>query len=495
MFAPSSRAAALKEHRRRYSDECSFRKQCSCRRYKPELPASEHGQLRHSPGGTSTFIELSFIHNDMKPAFSSADWGAVFDRSGVIPLRSQSAKTLDQCDPTEQARDEGKRVEMGRGLQGLILNRYLISTLSIVVAAMLTFAIRPAFDGKAPLFFFVIAVILSATYGGLITGLIATAVSSCIILCVFQEDVLVMAQSSLALFALIGVVASVFIDRLHRMNTTLARSNAENEVAKQKISEQADTLRRVNEKLSDQTDALFKANGELQRFAYALAHDLHTPLRGVSALTELLLQRNAAKLDDNSKECAALIVNKIRGMESMIQGLLNYAAAVDKPDARVATDVNRIVACAVQHLDSVIEATGARVTWDALPIAYTNEALLGRVFLNLIGNAIKYCPTSRTPEVHISAAERNGFCVFCVRDNGNGLDMKYAEEIFGMFKRLHTSGKFEGSGIGLALCKMVVQRHGGHIWVESEVGKGCRFLFTLPTTLEAQPELQTIEKQ
>jgi light-regulated signal transduction histidine kinase (bacteriophytochrome) len=167
-------------------------------------------------------------------------------------------------------------------------------------------------------------------------------------------------------------------------------------------------------------------------------------------------------------------------MQSMIRGLLDYAAAVDNPDERVVTDVNRIVARAVQDLDSAIEATNTRVTWAALPAIYATEALLVRVFANLIGNAIKCRLKGGNPEVHISAAEQKGEWVFCVRDSGIGLDMKYAEDIFGMFKRLHPAGEFEGSGIGLALCKMVIQRHGGRIWVESEVGKGCRFLFTLP---------------
>ena len=368
-----------------------------------------------------------------------------------------------------------------------MLNRYVASALGVAAAAVLTFATRPLFGGKVPLFVFTIAVILSASYGGLPAGLLATALSGCVVLSLFQENVLVMAHSSLALFALVGVVASVFIERLHRMNAALARSKVEVEAAKERISEHTEALRCVNEKLLERTEALFKTNEELQCFAYALAHDLHAPLRGISALTELLVHRNAEKLDDSSQECAALIVNKVRQMQSMIHGLLDYAAAVDKPDERVATDVSGIVARAIQELDSAIEATNARITWDALPAVYATDVLLVRVFSNLIGNAIKYCPRGRNPEVHISAAEQSGDWVFCVHDNGIGLDMKYAEDIFGMFRRLHTAGEFEGNGIGLAVCKMVIQRHGGRIWVESEVGKGCRFLFTLPMTVEIRP--------
>jgi signal transduction histidine kinase len=373
---------------------------------------------------------------------------------------------------------------MVRRLQRSNLKHYLVSALGVAVAAVLTLAIRPFFGGKAPLFFFTIVVILSASYGGLGTGLLATALSIGIVVSVFREHVLVMAHSSLALFALIGVVASVFIERLHRVNAALARSKIEAEDAKEKMSEHAEALRRVNEKLSERTEALFKTNEELQRFAYALAHDLHTPLRGISTLTDLLVRRNTEKLDESSKECAALIVAKIRGMQSLIQGLLDYAAAVDKPDERVAMNLNQVVARAIQDVDSAIEATNARITWDALPVVYASESLLVRVFSNLIGNGVKYCPKGRTPEIHISAAEQKNDWVFCVRDNGIGLEIKYAEDIFGIFKRLHSSGEFEGSGIGLALCKMVIQRYGGRIWVESEVGKGSRFLFTLPKATE-----------
>jgi light-regulated signal transduction histidine kinase (bacteriophytochrome) len=381
---------------------------------------------------------------------------------------------------------------MARRLQKCLRDRYVVATLSVMASAVLTLAIQPFFNGKAPLFFFTIAVILSASYGGLVTGLLATALSGFTVRWLFGEPVLMMAQYGLTVFTLVGVVASVFIERLHRMNVRLAQSNVEVEASKQKISEQADTLRRLNAKLSKQTQGLLKANDELQRFAYALAHDLNTPLRGIHTLTELLLHRNAGKLDDRSRECAALIVDKARGMESMIQGLLDYASAVDKPDERAATDANRIVVRAVQDLDSAIAATHARITWDALPCVYATEALLVRVFTNLIGNAVKYCPKDRNPEVHISATQQNGDGVFCVRDNGIGLDMKYADDIFGMFSRLHPAGEFEGSGIGLALCRMVIHRHGGRIWVESEPGSGCRFFFTLPCTVEGRPETSHI---
>jgi light-regulated signal transduction histidine kinase (bacteriophytochrome) len=197
----------------------------------------------------------------------------------------------------------------------------------------------------------------------------------------------------------------------------------------------------------------------------------------------LLVQRNAEKLDDSSKECAGMIVNRVQRMQSMIKGLLDYAAAVEKPEERAVVDCNELVTRALQDLDSSVKDCGAQITVDSLPSVPATESHLVQVFSNLIGNGIKYRPSIRIPQIHISAIEKESEWVFCVTDNGIGLDMKYAKDIFGMFKRLHNEDEYEGSGIGLALSKIVIERHGGRIWVESELGKGSRFLFTLPKAI------------
>jgi light-regulated signal transduction histidine kinase (bacteriophytochrome) len=330
------------------------------------------------------------------------------------------------------------------------------------------------------LFFFTVAVILSAAYGSIGPGLLATALSIGILLSLFPHEIFVLALArssltlSLMLFAVIGVAVSIVTGTLHKTNATLVRAKHQLEIA--------------NEKLSERTEVLSQANEQLRHFAYALAHDLNTPLRGISALTDLLVQRNAEKLDENSKECAGLIVDKVQRMQSMIKGLLDYAAAVEKPDGRAPTDCNAVVKRAIQDLDSVIETSGAQVTFDPLPAVRATESHLVQVFSNLISNAIKYRPSARKPQIRISAREDGANWCFCVSDNGIGLDMKYADEIFGMFKRLHGSGEYEGSGIGLSLCKMVIQRHGGRIWVESELGKGSNFFFTLPKGIEERSE-------
>jgi signal transduction histidine kinase len=348
------------------------------------------------------------------------------------------------------------------------LKRYSVSVLSVLGATVLTIAIQPLFSGRAPLFFYTVAVLLSAAYGSFGPGLLATALSIGIVLSLFQAEMLLLAfqHSNLVLFGVLGVGISSIVSRFQTTNAELLQ-------AKQNLEE-------VNQRLSERTAALSQANEELQRFAYALAHDLNTPLRGVSALTDLLMQRNAGKFDESSAECAEMIVNRVQRMQAMIKGLLDYAAAVEKPQGRAVVDCNVIVQRAIQDLELAIEECGAQITSDPLPSIPATENHLIQVFSNLINNAIKYRPSVRKPQIHISANDTGSDWMFCVTDNGIGLDMKYSEDIFGMFNRLHGDGEYDGSGVGLALCKIVIQRHGGRIWVESELGKGSRFFFTLP---------------
>jgi len=282
---------------------------------------------------------------------------------------------------------------MALHLQRSDLKPYWVPVVSVITAAILTIAIEPFFDGKAPLFFLTIAVILSAAFGGMGAGLLATALSVGVVLSVLRDRVfiLVAAHSSLALFAVLGIAISLVIGKLRTMNTALIRAR--------------DELRVSNEKLSDRTEALSNSNEELERFASGLAHDLHTPLRSIGALTEVLIASNAGRMDESSKECARLIVNGVQRMESMIEGLLEYAAAVDRRDDTVLSDCNAVVERVLQDLRYEIEASGALVKVDPLPVVRVNQSRLVQVFSNLIGNAVKY-RSARKPEVHISVREQ-----------------------------------------------------------------------------------------
>jgi signal transduction histidine kinase len=347
------------------------------------------------------------------------------------------------------------------------IKRYAVPILLVVAATVLTFAIQPLFGGKAPLTFFTIAVVLSAVYGGMWAGFFSTLLSVVMVGWLFQQPafLLVRSQSSLVLFAVLGFAISSIMQILHRTNAKLASARAQ--------------LERANKELSQRTKALSRSNDELQRFGYAVSHDLQAPLRNVATLTALLVRRNAEILDEDSKECAQMIVDGVHRMESMIKGLLGYAAATADRHHSVASNSKTVVEQVLHNLRSLIDAEGAVITFDELPIVQANDDRLAQVFSNLITNAIKY-RSDRTPQIHITATDNGTEWFFKVMDNGIGIDMSYADEIFVLFKRLHRSEAREGSGIGLALCKAVIEQYGGKIWVESELGKGSTFFFTIP---------------
>lgn len=352
---------------------------------------------------------------------------------------------------------------------------FLFSFLFVLIAVVLTIAIKPFFSGRAPLVFFAIAVTLAAAYGGTVAGLFATALSIGAALLLFQDRVfsLVVAQSAYTLFAVLGIAIALVVGKLRQLNARLTATKDQLEGANRE-------LKLANEKLAQQSDVLWHSNEELQRFAYGLAHDLHNPLRSIGALTDLLVARNAGRLDESSKECGRMISDGVKRMETMIRNLLDYAAAAGGgDDGEVVTESKSVVDRVLEDLRFAIETSGTIVKVGALPAVCVNEAHLVQVFSNLIGNAIKYRGALK-PEVQISASDQGADWLFSVKDNGIGLDMQYAKDIFGMFKRLHNSSGYEGSGVGLALCKVVIQRNSGHIWVESQPGKGSTFFFTLP---------------
>lgn len=375
---------------------------------------------------------------------------------------------------TVTQRDPGPRMSPRRLLN---VKRYLASSFFVVTASGLTIAVKPLFDGKTPLIFFTVAVILSAAYGGIGAGLVATALSLAIALALPDHVlVLVMAHSSLTLFALLSVAATVVIGKLRGLNAALLQ-------ARNDLQEANDKLSRANQKLSRHTDALSHANEELQQFAYAIAHDLRNPLRNVGALTEVLISNNTATLDAESRECAGMIVSGVQRMESLITSLLDYAEAASRDEDQAVTDCNTVVKLVLEDLHHAIETSGALVTVAPLPAVAMSEHHLIRVFVNLIGNALKY-RSAQQPIIHIAVHDQGADWLVTVRDNGIGFDMQHAEEIFGMFKRLHHADRYEGNGVGLALCKVVIEQYGGKIWVESEPDKGSAFLFTLPKIQE-----------
>jgi PAS domain S-box-containing protein len=236
---------------------------------------------------------------------------------------------------------------------------------------------------------------------------------------------------------------------------------------------------RMEEELRGAVAALARSNTDLEQFAYAASHDLQDPLRAVIGCLQLLQQRYAGQLDARGEEFIHHAVDGGHRMQTLLHDLLQYSRVSTRGDAFKPTDCTTLLLQALANLKVALEESSAVVTHDPLPIVLADATQLLQVFQNLLGNALKF-HTAAPPIVHISAERHEDAWVFAVRDNGIGIEAQYVERIFAVFQRLHTRREYPGTGIGLALCKKIVERHGGRIWVESELGKGAMFAFTLP---------------
>ncbi len=227
-------------------------------------------------------------------------------------------------------------------------------------------------------------------------------------------------------------------------------------------------------------EALKRANADLEHFAYSAAHDLQEPLRMISLYSELLQERFGGKLGPKGDEYIRFTVQGAARMENLLRDLRIYtqASIAEYKDGEEA-DANEVLNKALGNLDVAVKESGASVVNAGLPIVPIPEFPLEQVFQNLIGNAIRYRSGS-PPCIHISARVQDSECVFSVQDNGIGIDPKFKEQIFGIFKRLHNASEYPGTGMGLAICQRIIERAGGRIWVQSELGRGSTFSFTIP---------------
>lgn len=237
-------------------------------------------------------------------------------------------------------------------------------------------------------------------------------------------------------------------------------------------------LASTNERLKLVNQELERSNQDLKQFAFAASHDLQEPLRTISSFATLLDRTAGSKLAENEKVYLKHIVDASLRMRALTDDLLSYSQVGHKSDSFHIVDLNKILASAVQNLHQSIVLSEGEITSSPLPSVIGDGAQLGQVFQNLISNGIKYARAGVRPLVHISASRESQSWVIEVADNGIGIESQDREVIFRAFKRLH-SREIPGTGIGLALCRRVVERHGGRIWVESNANEGSRFLFTL----------------
>ena len=247
-----------------------------------------------------------------------------------------------------------------------------------------------------------------------------------------------------------------------------------------KITRDLTARKDAENELKRYAEELKRSNQELEHFAYVASHDLQEPLRTVSSFSQLLARRYEGKLDAEADEFIAFIVEGAMRMQTLINDLLAFSRIGTRGDPLAPVDCGEIFQAAKENLEVAIAESGAVITNDPLPALVGDQTQLAQLFQNLFSNAIKFRRPEEAPRIHVSAVWQDGAWQFSVRDNGIGIATQYFERIFVIFQRLHGREEYSGTGIGLAICKKIVERHGGRIWVESEPGTGSTFYFTIP---------------
>jgi signal transduction histidine kinase len=247
----------------------------------------------------------------------------------------------------------------------------------------------------------------------------------------------------------------------------------------EKEAQLRDYAAQLEQKVEERTVELTRSNADLAQFAYVASHDLQEPLRMVSSFMQLIEQRYKDKLDTAGTEFINYAVDGANRMQTMISDLLTFSRVGTRGKPFEPIDCEVILDETLTNLQMAIEDSQAIITRDPLPTVMADDTQMVQLFQNLIGNAIKFRRQEQL-RVHISAQAKEEEWVFSVRDNGTGIDPQYAERIFVIFQRLHSKEEYPGTGIGLAVCKRVLERHGGKIWVESQPGQGSTFYFTIP---------------
>ena len=269
---------------------------------------------------------------------------------------------------------------------------------------------------------------------------------------------------------------------LNRSDEAQARVQASlrdlNEGLEIRVAERTAQLDEANQTLRQLVGSLERSNSELEQFAYVASHDLQEPLRMVSNYTQLLARRYKGQLDGDADEFIEFAVDGAKRMQALINDLLQFSRVNTQGQELVAVEMEQVLDKALNNLRVAIEESGAEVSHDPLPTALGDDGQLTQLLQNLIGNAIKF-RGNRPPRIHVAAVRENGGWRVIVADDGIGIAPEHHERIFAIFQRLHDRSQYEGTGIGLAICKRIVERHGGHITVESEPGRGARFGFNL----------------
>jgi signal transduction histidine kinase len=350
---------------------------------------------------------------------------------------------------------------------GRALLPYGVALGAVMIALLLASLFAPQLRSTLSFLFFA-AVTISAWYGGLGPSLLATALSILALDYFFTPPRYSLGTEEeidairLVIFFIVAFLISTLYDRHQRAQATLRKLNAE-----------------LEQRVAERTAALARSNAELEQFASVTSHDLQEPLRMVHSYVRLLAERYHGKLDAQADEFIGYALDGVTRMQQLIQDLLGYSRVGSRGAELRSTDCQAVLCTTLKLLHVAIIESGAAISYDPLPTVMADEKQLGQVLQNLLSNALKF-RAPMAPRIDVSAQRTGREWRFAVRDNGIGIDPRQAERIFHIFQRLHTQSEYPGTGIGLAICKKIVERHGGRIWVESEPGKGATFFFTLP---------------
>jgi two-component system sensor histidine kinase/response regulator len=254
---------------------------------------------------------------------------------------------------------------------------------------------------------------------------------------------------------------------------TVRRLRSENAVLLRNLAERTQQLEAVNREL-------VAANDELESFGYSVSHDLRAPLRAIEGFSQTLLEDFAADWPSDAKRHLETVAANARRMEQLIEDLLRFSRLGRQPLATQSVSVMALVREVLQELHTHEPARDISIRLGELPDIQADPALLRQVFVNLLSNALKFTRDKPEAVIELSGKREAGECSYCIRDNGAGFDMRYAEKLFGIFQRLHGQEEFEGTGVGLSIVRRIVERHGGRISADAQVGRGATFNFTLP---------------
>ena len=247
----------------------------------------------------------------------------------------------------------------------------------------------------------------------------------------------------------------------------------------QRLEEEIRERRATEARLAQRSQELARSNADLEQFAYVASHDLQEPLRMVASYAQLLARRYQGRLDGDADDFIGYVVDGARRMQQLINDLLSFSRVGTRGKAFTPTDCAVVIRTVLDNLSVALEESGGSVRYGPLPTLPVDDTQLAMLLQNLIGNALKF-RRAEPPTIRIEAQRTGDEWMFSVADNGIGIEAQYAERIFVIFQRLHTKADYPGTGIGLAICKKIVERHGGRIWVESQPGQGSTFFFTLP---------------